>query len=160
MMKLWSIDNDWSIRYTRNMKTNTPHSEVRFHLGKGQHFKHWQIKIVQNGEKLCEHYYDPTEYELELVGCRLVNRPGQAQRVFDAGVKNVTGWIKCDTVHVKNIIRHDPTNVDYLEKLYYNPIKNIHWRRESDAGEFNWDYSEYATLITRDKQVYILEERI
>ena len=142
------------------MTTKPIHNEVRFHLAKGKNYLKWQVKIVQNGEKLCEHYYDPNEYELELVGCRLVNRPGQAQRVFDAGVKDVTGWIKCDTVHVKNITRHDATIVDCLEKLYYNPIKDIHWRRESDAGEFNWDYSEYATLITNGKQVYVLEERV
>jgi hypothetical protein len=139
-----------------NAKT---HSEVRFHLARGKNYLKWQVKIVQNGGKLCEHYYDPTEYELELVGCRLVNRPGQAKRVFDAGVKSVTGWIKCDTVHVKNINRYDPVMVDDLEKLYYNPIKDIHWRRESDAGEFNWDYSEYAALVTQGRRVYILEER-
>ena len=49
--------------------------------------------------------------------------------------------------------------VDNLEKLYYNPIRDPHWRRESDCNEFVWDESEYATLITNGKQVYILEER-
>jgi hypothetical protein len=54
---------------------------------------------------------------------------------------------------------HPSLPIDNLEKLYYNPIRDPHWRRESDSNEFIWDESEYATLITSGKQVYILEER-
>jgi hypothetical protein len=49
--------------------------------------------------------------------------------------------------------------IDNLEKLYYNPIRDVHWRRESDGGEFVWDNSEYDTLVTDGRQVHILEER-
>jgi hypothetical protein len=49
--------------------------------------------------------------------------------------------------------------VDNLEKLFYNPLRDPHWRRESDNNEFIWDGTEYDTLITDGKQVYILEER-
>jgi hypothetical protein len=49
--------------------------------------------------------------------------------------------------------------VDNLEKLYYNPIRDPYWRRESDSNEFIWDGSEYDSLITNGKQVHILEER-
>ena len=66
-----------------------------------------------------------------------------------------SGWVSCEYIAINNDIP-----VDNLEKLYYNPIKNIHWRRESDCGEFDWDNSEYATLVTNGKQVYILEERV
>jgi hypothetical protein len=55
---------------------------------------------------------------------------------------------------------HPLLPVDNLEKLYYNPIRDPHWRRESDNNEFIWDGSEYATLLTNGKQVYILEERV
>jgi hypothetical protein len=48
--------------------------------------------------------------------------------------------------------------VDSLEKLYYNPVRDPYWRRESDANEFIWDDTEYGTLITGGKQVYILDE--
>jgi hypothetical protein len=50
--------------------------------------------------------------------------------------------------------------IDNLERLFYNPIRDPHWRRESDNNEFVWDNSEYATLLTNGKQVYILEERV
>jgi len=137
------------------MKPLPLHAEVRFHLGKGQYFKHWQIKIVQRGEPVDVYYYDPAYYQLEMIGCKLINKVNQAKKVNAAGVKDVTGWVECQEVIINNEV-----GVDNLEKLYYNPIKDIHWRRESDCGEFAWDDSQYETLITQERQVYILEERV
>ncbi len=137
------------------MMTKSIHNEVRFHLGKGQHFKHWQIKIVQGKGEVDVYYYDPAYYQLEMIGCKLINKVNQAKKVHEAGVKDVTGWVECRDVRINNEV-----GVDNLEKLYYNPINDIHWRRESDCGEFAWDDSEYETLITQDRQVYILEERV
>jgi len=131
------------------------HAEVRFHLSNGPNYKFWQVKVKQGGETVDVYYYDPNEYQLEMRGCRLRNRPNKAKQVFEAGVHDVSGWVKCDEVMINNEV-----GVDNLEKLYYNPIRDPHWRRESDSNEFIWDNSEYATLITSGKQVYVLEERI
>jgi len=122
---------------------------VRFHLAKGEHYMHWQVRGYDGSVQ----YWDPKEYQLELVGCRLVNQVNTAKRVNSAGVKDVCGWVECDDYHIS------PMPVDYLERLYYNPIKDVHWRRESDEGEFDWDNSEYHTLLTYGNQLYILEER-
>ena len=130
------------------------HYEVRFHLGRGENYLHWQVKAMCGRKKLQEFYYDPFYYQLEMIGCKLVNKVNKAKKVHAAGVKDVAGWVRCDEVMINNEI-----GVDNLEKLYYNPIRDIHWRRESDCGEFAWDDSEYATLITQGKQVYVLEER-
>ena len=67
-------------------------------------------------------------------------------------MKDVSGWVECREVRIDNEIP-----VENLEKLYYNPIRDPQWRRESDCGEFAWDGSEYETLITNNRQVYILE---
>lgn len=131
------------------------HREVRFHLGGGAHFMHWQIKIMQGGKKVDEYYCDPNEYHLEMKSCKLRNRPNKAKQVFENGVHDVSGWVRCAEV----MLRKNYYHIDSLEKLYYNPLRDPHWRRESDGNEFVWDESEYATLITRGKQVYILEER-
>ena len=116
---------------------------------------HWQIKIMKGSRRVDVYYYDPFYYQLEMVGCKLVNRPNKAKQVFEAGVHDVSGWVKCDEVMINNEVE-----VHNLEKLYYNPIRDPHWRRESDSNEFIWDNSEYATLITSGKQVYVLEERV
>lgn len=131
------------------------HAEVRFHLSNGPRYKHWQVKIKQGGKTVDVYYYDPAEYQLEMIGCKLANRPNKAKQVFEAGVHDVSGWVRCDEVRP---VRQIP--IDNLEKLFYNPIRDPYWRRESDSNEFIWDNSEYATLITSGKQVYVLEERI
>jgi hypothetical protein len=132
------------------MKT---HLEVRFHLLKGKNYRKWQVKVVRGGKKVGVYYLDPAEGNLEMRGCRLVNKLNRAKKVHAAGVKDVSGWIECDEV----VDASSPT--DGLEPLYYNPIKDVHWRRGGDSGQYEWDDTEYATLVTEGRQVYILEER-
>lgn len=140
------------------MKPVELHGEVRFHLQKGKNFRKWQVKIMKGRKKVEVYYYDPAEYQLEMRGCKLVNNLKDAEKVHAAGVKDVTGWIQCEEVMLRKEF-HPVLPVDGLEKLHYNPIRDVHWRRESDGGEFHWDDTNYATLITDGRQVYILEER-
>ena len=137
------------------MKQKPLHAEVRFHLSSGAHYMFWQVKVKQGGKTVDVYYYDPKEYQLEMRGCKLWNRPNKAKQVFEAGVHDVSGWVRCEEVILTKDIP-----VDNLEKLYYNPIRDPFWRRESDNNEFIWDNSEYATLVTGNKQVYVLEERV
>ncbi len=153
------LDKIWSIRYTTNMKEKPPHGEVRFHLSSGKNYMHWQLKIMRGSKKAEVYYYNPAEYQLEMRGCRLINRPNKAKQVFEAGVHDVSGWVRCEELMLRKDF-HPILPVDNLEKLYYNPIRDPHWRRESDSNEFVWDDTEYATLLTNGKQVYILEERV
>jgi hypothetical protein len=127
--------------------------EVRFHLQSGQNFRKWQVKAMQGRKKAKVVYYDPNEVQLELKECTLVNKLGKAKKVHKEGVKDVSGWITCKEV----LTTQTPT--DGLERLFYNPIKNLHWRREGDEGEFQWDGTEFNTLVTAGRQVYVLEER-
>ena len=135
------------------------HAEVRFHLSKGKNYMHWQVKVMQGREKVDVYYYDPNKYQLEMRGCKLVNRVNKAKQVFEAGVHDVSGWVRCDEVMLRKDF-YPILHIDNLEKLYYNPLRDPHWRRESDSNEFVWDSTEYAALITNNKQVYILEERV
>ena len=128
------------------------HCEVRFHLQKGRNYMKWQVKVMQGSKKIRVRYYDPSELQLEMRGCRLVNKIGKAKKVHAAGKKDVSGWIKCSEVLFSEV------PVGGLEKVYYNPIRDVHWRREGDAGEFAWDGTKYATMVTQGRQVYILEE--
>lgn len=109
---------------------------------------------MQGRRRIDQSYYNPNNCQIEMVGCKLVNKVNKAKKVHEAGVKDVAGWVQCEDVIINNEIE-----IDNLEKLYYNPIRDIHWRRESDDGEYDWDNSEYSTLITEGKQVYVLEER-
>lgn len=133
------------------------HAEVRFHLSNGPNYKFWQVKVKQGSKTVDVYYHDPKEYQLEMRGCRLRNRPNKAKQVFEAGVHDVSGWIRCEETMLRKSF-YPILPVDNLERVFYNPIRDPYWRRESDNNEFIWDETEYATLITSGKQVYILEE--
>jgi len=132
---------------------NNIHAKVRFHLLNGPNYKKWQVSVMQGKKRVDQFYVDPTEYQLEMVRCKLVNKLNKAKKVYEAGKKDVSGWVECEEV-----ILTKECPIDNLEKLYYNPILDPRWRRDGDDGEFEWDDSEYAALITSGKQVYILEE--
>jgi hypothetical protein len=127
---------------------------VRFHLQSGEHYKHWQICRMVGGKKVEVSYIDPQSCQLEMTRCRLVNVLRQAQKVHREGRKDVAGWVECEDVRIADC------PVDNLEGVFYNPIVDPHWRRDSDCGEFVWDDSKYETLVTQGKRVYILEERV
>ena len=73
---------------------------VRFHLGKGVHFRHWQVK-----KKGCKPvYHHPDNASLLLVNCKLINKVNDAKRVHAEGVKDVSGWIDCESVEVVELV--------------------------------------------------------
>lgn len=125
--------------------------QIRFHLARGEHYMHWQVKAYDGSVQ----YIDPNKYCIEMVGCKLVNKIGAAKRVNSQGVKDVCGWIDCDNYWPRYI---DDIPINDLERLSYNPIRDIHWRRAGDDGEFDWDNSEYDSLVTNGSSVYVLEE--
>ena len=125
--------------------------KIRFHLASGKNYKKWQIREKSGRVR----YYDPANTQLELVNCRLVNYLKKAKKVHAEGKKDVAGWIECEDV----MVTQNEIPVDNLERVFYNPIMDPHWRRDSDDGEFVWDDSRYSTLVTQDRRVYILEER-
>jgi hypothetical protein len=139
------------------MKTKPLHGEVRFHLSNGKHYMFWQLKIMQGSKKVEVCYFDPSEYQLEMRGCTLINKVNRAKKVHKAGVHNVSGWIKCEEVMLRKDF-YPSLPVDDLERVFYNPVKDPYWRRESDNNEFVWDNTQYGSLITNGKQVYVLDE--
>lgn len=125
--------------------------QVRFHLARGEHYMHWQIRASDGSVR----YIDPSKYQIEMTGCKLINKIGTARRVHNNGVKDVCGWVECDNYWP---VFNDSIPVDNLEKLYYNPIRDIHWRRDGDDGDYSWDDCYYDSLVTNGRQVHVLEE--
>lgn len=135
---------------------------VRFHLLGGKHYKHWQIRQVTDNDILISSakdakYVDPTKFQIEMFGCKLINKIKIAERVNIAGQRDVCGWVLCD-----NYILHDKDSIctETFDFLIYDPINDIHWRRCSDGNEFDWDGTSYDTLLTNGKVVYIFEESV
>lgn len=126
---------------------------IRFHLGRGNHYKHWQIKDL--ADKNCApEYFDPLFTQLTMVNCTLINHEKKAKQVYEAGVKDVCGWIKCEDFFVTNLNKHDPVSIDGLIGLLYNPIEAPYWMRDDREGR-TIDNTFYPELITMGNKVYI-----
>lgn len=92
-------------------------TKVRFHLGAGQYFMHWQI-TYPNGDI---QYVDPNKQNMVFHGCQLRNRPKTAQRIHDGGEKVVCAWIECDWIQMLHWTSKG-------EPVSYNPRISPHWR--------------------------------
>ena len=44
--------------------------KIRFHLQRGQHYMHWQIKAYDGTVK----YIDPQKYQIEMYDAKLINK--------------------------------------------------------------------------------------
>ena len=126
---------------------------VRFHLQRGEHYMHWQIRAWEGTVK----YLDPEKYQIEMRDCYLVNKINTARRVNLAGKKDVCGWVECDNFDINECGQID---TNYCDKLSYNPINDVHWRRSGDDGEFDWDNSDYDLLVTNGNKIFIMQESV
>lgn len=112
---------------------------VRFHLAAGEHYRHWQVR----GPSGSVTYHDPAAVSLTLRGCRLVVRPGAAARVHAAGVKDVCGWIECESVTVT------PPLLPFGASVRFNPIESVHWYVGFEVA----DGLSVGELITTGREV-------
>lgn len=90
---------------------------VRFHLGAGPHFEHWQVK---NESGVV--YYDPGYCSLLLYDCKLRNQKKTAQKIFSGADKTVCAWVECSHYVAYNYV-FNPGPIPVI----YNPHKNPFW---------------------------------
>lgn len=91
-------------------------NRVRFHLGEGKHKGHWQVRC---GRRV--RYYDPSEASLTMHGCRLVNRPAAARKIYCGENKTPCAWIECERVSVFQDVSTSG------EPVRYNPRVAPNW---------------------------------
>ena len=125
---------------------------VRFHLQRGQYYKHWQIKDLDNKDVQIE-YIDPYRYQLFLEDCELVCNENKARRVYQKGIKDVCGWIKCRDLYVSDPdILHGP-DTDCLPHIMFNPIVDPNWRIEGSDRLYNG--AKFPHIVTSGHQCYV-----
>jgi hypothetical protein len=90
--------------------------KVRFHLGAGEHYKHWKIEYP-NGDY---QFINPEKQNMVLHGCQLHNRKGTAAGIHAGGEKVVCAWVWCDEVRMRFI-------TDKGQPVSYNPRVYPHW---------------------------------
>lgn len=117
-------------------------TRVRFHLGKGEHYRHWQ---VTRGDEVA--FYDPFEVRLKMTGCRLKSRRKTADRIHAGENKAVCAWISCESVEVAP--PREEAVADPATLLFYNPRFCPFWT--SMGGIENLDGVEFEEVTSYGK---------
>tara|TARA_B100000214_G_scaffold324720_1_gene261862 strand:- start:2248 stop:2640 length:393 start_codon:yes stop_codon:yes gene_type:complete len=124
--------------------------KVRFHLGQGQNYRHWQVTSPDGTRE----FYDPEEYIIRMENARLHNNCKVAEQIYKGRNKTVCAWIVCENVVVKSLLSYlfseSPSSAGKPE-LIYNPRKNPHWL---ENGE-NVDFKRYSRLLTDECGVFV-----
>lgn len=125
--------------------------DVRFHLGRGEHYKHWQVKSFDGVV-----YYDPNVYSLILYDCLLKNNRNKAEKVFESKRRDVCGFIRC--LEYKIVERYY-TDSMFLEpeiryELLFDPKIAPYWRKHNDPKVY--DNMTYSSIVTNGRRVFVL----
>ncbi len=124
--------------------------KVRFHLGQGENYRHWQVTSPDGTRE----FYDPEEYIIRMENARLHNNCKVAEQIYKGRNKTVCAWIVCEDVVVKSLLSYlfseSPSSAGKPE-LIYNPRKNPHWL---ENGE-NVDFKRYSRLLTDECGVFV-----
>jgi hypothetical protein len=114
---------------------------VRFHLGLGKHYMHWQVRH-HGGVS----YFDPDEYSLTLAPCRLRSQSGTARRIHCGANKSVCAWIDCKCVRIDRGVACTFGGVS----VAYDPRVAPHWR---DSLGNNIDGHRYRVIATAGRKL-------
>ena len=115
---------------------------VRFHLARGEHYRHWQVK---RGSEV--HYYDPHSICLILWNCKLQNQLGTAQKIHDGANKSVCAWVECEIVEVHTDY---PQGVIAAGEITYSPRVTPHWVQDGKEC----DKATFRQMITNESKLF------
>ena len=121
---------------------------LRFHLGRGDHFMHWQIRHGEN-----THFFNPDGFKAVLHNAKLCNQRSTADRIYAGENKTVCSWIEFDKIE---LVREAETK--RMPRLYYNPRHLPHWTWWVNQGivdKENLDGTQYDTVIVNGTSIYI-----
>jgi hypothetical protein len=124
---------------------------VRFHLGAGAHFMHWQITHHDGSVT----YHDPDACTLAIWHGRLRNQPAAAARIYGGANKTVCAWIEAERVDVHTDVghlRHARYMVAHGSRhAAYNPRVAPHWVLDKQ----NVDGRRFPVLFTVDSRAFV-----
>jgi hypothetical protein len=115
--------------------------QVRFNLGAGENFMKWKV-TSPNGEV---RYFEPTDVNIYMVDCKLVNQKSTAQKIYGGANKTVCAWVECSHVVISPKIPND--FIDGGAKVSYNPRVTPNWVMNGE----NVDKKSVGNLVSMDR---------
>ena len=125
--------------------------KVRFHLAKGKHFMHWQIRRDDGSVE----YHDPATTVLVMFHTRLRNQKGTAEKIHNGANKTVCAWIDALIVGVykkDEVPAAEMVNIlEAEEEISFNPRVAPHWQ---DFKSNNIDGHNKNIVVSVDKKLF------
>ena len=117
---------------------------VRFHLGAGEHYRQWQIRHDDGRVE----YHHPDAVTMVMLRCRLRNRRGTAQKIYDGEHKEPCAWVEAEDV----MVTRATTFWSGLDgrQIAYDPRVAPHWRDE--AGQ-DIDGRRYGMVVSSGRRM-------
>ena len=123
--------------------------QVRFHLGAGEHYAHWQIKNRETDDVV---YYDPSKVQLILYECELRNNVKTANKICNGeSNKTVCAWVRCKTYAVNT---GEPLSVRLGSFLNYNPRHRPFWTGEKHGTDISIDGETLEDIVSSGKSLF------
>lgn len=101
--------------------------KLRFHLGQGPHFQHWQLK---NRNEIS--YFAPSEVTIRAYNVTLRNAPKVAAKIHAGAHKTVCAWLDCEFIDISPA---ESISTEGFTHLKFNPRNFPHWT----VGESGWN---------------------
>ena len=117
---------------------------VRFHLGRGQNHKKFQVRHPDGRVT----YHDPSRVQILMVGCRLHNQNRIAEAICAGRNKTVCAWVDADSVWFEY---PSTITIDSSKAISFNPKKVPYWT----DGISNLDGKTYPEIITSGSNLYL-----
>ena len=123
--------------------------QVRFHLGAGEHYAHWQIKNLKTNDVF---YYDPSKVQLVLYDCQLRNNVKVASKICSGeSNKTVCAWVICRTYAVNVGVE---LSVKLGSFLNYNPRHRPFWTGEKHGTDVSIDGETFLNIVSSGKSLF------
>lgn len=128
--------------------------DIRFHLGAGQHYKHWQVKDLSSNDVV---YYDRKLFYFVMHDCVLKNKRNKAEKVFASQRRDVSGCVRCSSYDVHTYGQYDDLDHSYGDELQYDPKITPFWTKANDPFNTSYDETRYPTLVTHGRRIFVTQ---
>ena len=128
--------------------------DVRFHLGAGEFYKHWQVKDLSTKDII---YYNPKLFYFVMHDCELKNKRNKAEKVFSSQRRDVCGYVRCSSYDVRAYSQYDDLEHPYGDELKYDPKIIPFWTKSNDLFNTSYDNVRYSTLVTFGRRIFVTQ---
>lgn len=123
--------------------------KIRFHLGRGENYQHWQIAKYPTSI-----YLNPFNSNLILKDCTLKNNSKISERIFNGENKTVCSWITCE---ILDFVLNSNFDKKLYKRIFYNPRKAPYW---TDLENNNLDGFKFDFIRSIGKDLYAIQKPV